>query len=189
MKALRLILIVLLAAVAATLVSSCRKQEKSPGANKAAAAAPARKTLEQALAGVPCKLENKAGIFAAFPNNPSAGQKCFSLTPESGGKGADIPPFDIKDNTALIIVHESHAVKPETIRLMNWGMRGGAPCTEKDCGEPVPVKSESYADEKKPGWIYIVLTPEKPLGLTGGSVYGVAVQQPDKLEKYLPLFE
>lgn len=138
------------------------------------------------LAALPCKMEGKKGAFAVFPDNPAAGQICFSHYPARGNE-PDIPKFDIQGGGMHIIFHYSAGSEPGEMKLMRWANRDGKPCLEAACGEEILVKREIYSAPGESGWTYIIITPEKPVdfaSVTGG-YYGLVMGA----EKYIPLFQ
>lgn len=139
----------------------------------------------QLVAALPCKLEGKEGVFAAFPDNPVAGQVCFGLNPAQGNE-AVIPKFDIQGGGVQIIFHFSGGNEPGGIRLMRWEKRDGKPCLEAACGKEIPVKSENYSAPGESGWAYKIITPEKPLDFASamGGYVGLVIGA----NKYIPLF-
>lgn len=194
MKILKSLTFIIAISAAALVAPSCRKQEKAPAEKKPAAAkkapAPKKKTLEQALAGIPCNLDKKIGVFAVFPKNPTPGQWCFTLTPETGDPSNPGATFDIQTNDMIVVVHETQKIDPKSVTLVKWEQRNGKICTEKECGSAVAAESVLYKDNKDPGWFFLVVTPNKPLDLTtgAGGYYGVTSSASGKDTVLLPAF-
>lgn len=197
----------MLACVFGLLAVSCsKKTEKAggsspvnqpqPGApparqNPQPASAPASVTVKNRtpaalLSALPCKMEGKKGIFAVFPDNPAAGQACFSLYPARGNE-PEIPKFDIQGGGMHIIFHDTAGNEPGGIKLMRWEELDARPCLEPACGKEIPVKREIYSARGESGWTYIIVTPEKPIDFASipGGYYGLIMGA----DKYIPLFQ
>ena len=194
MKILKPVMFIIAMCAVALVAPSCKKQEKPPAEKKNTAAqkapAPKKKTLEQALAGIPCKLDKKIGVFAVFPKNPVAGQWCFTLTPDTGDQSKPGVTFDIQTNDMIVVVHESRKIDPESVTLVKWEQRDGKICTEKECGSAVAARSVLYEDDKDPGWFYLIITPNKQPDLTtgAGGYYGITSSASGKDTVLLPAF-
>jgi hypothetical protein len=157
----------------------------SPVSEPAAAVTAKKRTPAELLAAIPCKLENKKGIFAVFPDNPAAGQGCFGLYP-AGGNNPDIPKFDIQGGGMHIMIHDTARGESGGMKLMRWEERNGKPCLETACGKEIPFKLESYSAPGESGWSYVILTPEKSVDFvsTAGGYIGLVIGA----DKYIPLF-
>ncbi|MEW6201741.1 MAG: hypothetical protein AB1546_07190 [bacterium] len=144
------------------------------------------RTPAELLMALPCKLEGKKGIFAVFPDNPAAGQVCFSLYPARGNE-PDIPKFDIQGGGMHIIFHDTTGSEPGDIKLMRWQERDGKPCLDAACGKEVTIKREIHNAPGEAGWTYIIVTPETPIDFASvsGEYYGIFIGA----DKYLPLFQ
>ncbi|MEW6202866.1 MAG: hypothetical protein AB1546_12875 [bacterium] len=183
-----LFVILLLASV--LLLASCSggKSKKSVSAEKPAATAQ-KKSIGQFLSALPCKLQGKKGVFAVFPDNPVAGQVCFSLSPLQGNKG-DIPKFDIRNNGMHIIIHDTAGAATAAMKIVKLQNRGDQPCIEKSCVSEVAVSEETYNAPGEQGWSYIVLTPAESVDITSGAggYYGAAVRTGAADIVYIPVF-
>jgi hypothetical protein len=156
--------------------------------NPASAAAPIpvkKRTPAELIAALPCKLQGVTGVFIVFPDNPAAGQACFSVYP-APGNGLEITQFDIQGGGMHVVFHYTEGGEPGSVKLMRWDERDGNPCLEAACGTEIPVKRETYSDPGESSWSYTIITPEKPLNFVNLSEEYIGLVM--GAEKYTPLF-
>lgn len=206
MKKTNIILTAIFILAAAALLPSCSKQKKPASAENppataekgapagAEAAAPAvavkKRTPAELLAAIPCKLNGKKGLFAVFPDNPAAGQICFSLAPPAGN-GASVTTFDIQGGSMHIINHDTNNAPAAALKIVKLENRGGKPCVEKSCVSEIAASNENYTDPAETGWRYTILTPSESPNLSSGAgaYFGVAAKSGPADMVYAPVFE
>jgi len=211
MRVFRLLMMMILVCGACGLLASCSKKNDKDGAassssqtqtggpaygqnqHSAASGTSSGKTaplvvaaannIGEALASIPCKLEDQFGAFAVFPNNPVPGQQCFELALDAG---KEIPPFDIKSKELTFIIHERTA-----IILMKWADRNGKPCLKRGCGVEITASRKTFNDPKNPGGVFVIITPQSPVDLSSatGSYFGLVMKSGGGDSSYIPVFK
>ena len=195
----RLIVLCMILCVALS-AAACKKQPAKPEADKAAAPAkekPAEPqkelTLDEILAEIPCKLNEKRGPYAVFKDNPAAGQNCFSLTVAKEGETA--PVFDIKTNEFMVVVRDEtwmvEDLADDDVAFMKYESHDGVPCLAGSCGKTLPYKAKVYSDPADPNLSYLIVTPEEPLPLepSGDVFYGFAMGGMTGRQDMTPVFK
>lgn len=162
------------------------EQQGGGGTDAPAENSAVRRTPAQLLAAIPCKMQNKKGVFAVFPDNSVAGQICFKLNPANGTEQS-IPTFNIQSGGMYIVFHDNSGITPGEASLMKWAVRNGSSCLETDCGKAIASRSETYAAPDEPGWNYLIITPEKSVDFSSSSEGDIGLVV--GAEKYLPLFQ
>lgn len=217
-RAICLILLICAAAVAGSCSNkpgNVDEKKVSGGARKATGAAPAAgdngavpavaqapavkaaptlvisRTPEKLLAALPCKFDNKEGVFAAFPDNPIAGQQCFGLFMASPETKNGVGQFDIQGGGLAFVFHGPTKVAPGAVKIVNWRLRGGTPCFDADCGTELAAKVEILKDSKNPGWTFTVVTPKDTINLAAdyGGFFGLVDKGGGPEARYLPVFK
>lgn len=168
----------------AAAAASCNRNPESYQKNKMADAGKSEKvgsvkiaqpSLEQVLASVPCKLDNKLGGYVLFPSNTIPGQQCFSLAP--GDPALGVTAFDIQSNDMVVVFHDDTPRSQESVTLQQTTIGAdGAPCLDPACLAPVHVATTAQEDSSNPGWNWLMLTTKASADLISGqSAYVVTV--------------